>query len=165
MTESVAPQASQDPQAPRASQAEALARLVGFFETISPADVGQIGAFYTADAEFKDPFNQVRGIPAITAIFEHMFEQVDAPRFVVRETVLQDDAALLVWDFEFAFRKPLPAGPQCIRGCSHVRFAPDGRVAWHRDYWDAAEELYEKLPLIGSLMRWLRRRGAVDTGR
>jgi hypothetical protein len=165
MTESVAPQASQNPQAPRASQAEALARLVGFFETISPADVGQIGAFYTADAEFKDPFNQVRGIPAITAIFEHMFEQVDAPRFVVRETVLQDDAALLVWDFEFAFRKPLPAGPQCIRGCSHVRFAPDGRVAWHRDYWDAAEELYEKLPLIGSLMRLLRRRGAVDTGR
>jgi ketosteroid isomerase-like protein len=165
MTESVAPQASLAPQVPHSSQTEALARLVGFFETISLADVGQIGAFYTDDADFKDPFNQVRGIPAITAIFAHMFEQVDAPRFVVRETVLEGDAALLVWDFEFAFRKPLPAGQQCIRGCSHVRFAPDGRVAWHRDYWDAAEELYEKLPLIGSLMRWLRRRSAVDTGR
>jgi hypothetical protein len=162
MTESVAPPLSQ---APQSSQTEALARLVGFYETISLADVGRIGAFYTDDADFKDPFNQVRGIPAIAAIFTHMFGQVDAPRFVVRETVLQGDAALLVWDFEFAFRKPLPAGPQCIRGCSHVRFAPDGRVAWHRDYWDAAEELYEKLPLIGSLMRWLRRRGAVETGR
>ncbi len=159
MTESVTPHASQ------VSQTESLARLVSFFETISLADVGLIGAFYTDDADFKDPFNQVRGIPAISAIFAHMFEQVDAPRFVVRETVLQGDAALLVWDFEFAFRKPLPAGQQCIRGCSHVRFAPDGRVAWHRDYWDASEELYEKLPLIGSLMRWLRRRGAVDTGR
>jgi len=156
MTESVIPQVS---------QTEALARLVGFFEAISLADLGQIGAFYTDDADFKDPFNQVRGITAITAIFAHMFEQVDAPRFVVRETVLQGDAALLVWDFVFAFRKPLPGGEQCIRGCSHVRFAPDGRVAWHRDYWDAAEELYEKLPLIGSLMRWLRRRSAVDTGR
>jgi hypothetical protein len=46
-----------------------------------------------------------------------------------------------------------------------VRFAADGRVGWHRDYWDAAEELYEKLPLIGSLMRLLRRRGAVNTER
>jgi hypothetical protein len=27
----------------------------------------------------------------------------------------------------------------------------------HRDYWDAAEELYEKLPVVGSLMRWLKR--------
>ena len=159
MTDSVAPALSSPP------QTEALARLVAFFQTISLADLGQIGAFYTDDADFKDPFNQVRGIPAITAIFAHMFEQVDAPRFVVRETVLQGDAAMLVWDFEFAFRRPLPAGPQCIRGCSHVRFAPDGRVAWHRDYWDAAEELYEKMPLIGSLMRWLRRRGAVETGR
>jgi steroid delta-isomerase len=28
----------------------------------------------------------------------------------------------------------------------------------HRDYWDAAGELYEQLPVIGSLMRWLKRR-------
>ncbi|MGO1254794.1 MAG: nuclear transport factor 2 family protein, partial [Alcaligenes aquatilis] len=27
-----------------------------------------------------------------------------------------------------------------------------------RDYWDAAEELYAKLPLLGLLMRWLRRK-------
>ncbi len=44
-----------------------------------------------------------------------------------------------------------------IRGASHLRFAGDGRIAMHRDYWDAAEELYEKLPLLGALMRWLKR--------
>jgi steroid Delta-isomerase len=31
-------------------------------------------------------------------------------------------------------------------------------VVFHRDYWDAAEELYEKLPVIGALMRWLKKR-------
>ena len=36
--------------------------------------------------------------------------------------------------------------------------ADDGRIRLHRDYWDAAEELYEKLPVLGHLMRWLRRR-------
>ena len=35
---------------------------------------------------------------------------------------------------------------------------PDGRIALHRDYWDAAEELYEKLPVLGVLMRWLKSR-------
>ena len=38
-----------------------------------------------------------------------------------------------------------------------MKFAADGRINFHRDYWDAAEELYEKLPLVGSLMRWLKR--------
>ena len=46
---------------------------------------------------------------------------------------------------------------QCIRGATLVRFDTQGRVTLHRDYWDAAEELYEKLPLLGTLMRWLRK--------
>jgi hypothetical protein len=37
---------------------------------------------------------------------------------------------------------------------------PQGLIVLHRDYWDAAEELYEKLPVVGALMRWLRRRAA-----
>jgi hypothetical protein len=37
-------------------------------------------------------------------------------------------------------------------------FNQDGKVVIHRDYWDAAEELYEKLPVVGGLMRWLKRR-------
>jgi hypothetical protein len=51
---------------------------------------------------------------------------------------------------------------QCIHGGSHLVFAlnPQGewRVQSHRDYWDAAEELYEKLPWVGGLMRWLKNR-------
>ena len=139
-----------------------ILRVVAFYEHLSPQDVARLDELYAPDAYFKDPFNEVRGVPAIARIFGHMFEQVDAPRFHVRETVAQGDAALLVWDFDFGFRRPLRPGPCRIHGCTHVRFAADGRIAWHRDYWDAAEELYEKLPLIGALMRWLRRRGSVS---
>ena len=39
-----------------------------------------------------------------------------------------------------------------------VWVAADGRVAYHRDYWDAAEEVYEKIPLLGGLLRWIKRR-------
>ncbi len=49
-------------------------------------------------------------------------------------------------------------GLQTIHGGSHLRLAADGRIAEHRDYWDAAEELYEKLPGVRALMRWLKRR-------
>jgi hypothetical protein len=46
---------------------------------------------------------------------------------------------------------------QTVRGGSHLKLAADGRISLHRDYWDVAEELYEKLPVVGSLMRWLKR--------
>ncbi len=144
---------------------QAVARVARFYETISLAGVPRLGEIYAADAFFKDPFNEVRGVPRIERIFGHMFEQVDAPRFVVHETVAQGDAAFLTWDFVFAFRRPLPPGERIVRGCSHLRFDADGRVAFHRDYWDTAEELYEKIPVLGALMRLLRRRGALPDAR
>ena len=135
----------------------ALQRVIAFYETLDAASVVRIDRVYGDDATFKDPFNEVRGVAEIAHIFEHMFVQVDAPRFVVQEAVEQGTSAFLTWEFRFRMKRFDTATTQVIRGATHLRFAADGRVAMHRDYWDAAEELYEKLPVLGALMRWLRR--------
>jgi len=130
-----------------------------YFESITPESVERIETIYATDAYFKDPFNEVRGVAAIRRIFEHMFVQVEAPRFVVRETVAQGNDAFLTWDFLFCM--PRRSGrEQVIRGASHLKFDREGRISYHRDYWDAAEELYEKLPVLGGLMRLLKKRAA-----
>ena len=132
----------------------AVERVAALFERLTPADVEALGRHYTEDAWFKDPFNEVRGLPAVQRIFRHMFEALEAPRFVVTSRIAGAGECFLAWDFHFGLR----GRALTIRGASHLRFAADGRVAWHRDYWDAAEELYEKLPVLGVLMRWLKRR-------
>lgn len=134
-----------------------VVRVIEAFETLTPGDVAALGALYTEDARFKDPFNAVQGHAALRRVFAHMFVALDEPRFVVTEAIVQGDQCFLVWDFLFRFRR-FSREPQVVRGGSHLVFAPDGRIAAHRDYWDAAEELYEKLPGVGALMRWLKRR-------
>ncbi len=133
--------------------------LVAWYETLRPETVVDAGRHYAADVQFKDPFNEVRGIAAIERIFRHMFVQVDDPRFVVTARFSGDDGAMLLWDFHFRTRG---IGTQvlCVKGASHLRFDADGRVSEHRDYWDAAGELYARLPLIGAPMRLLLRLGA-----
>ncbi len=131
--------------------------VAAFFEKLQAADVVRLKDFYTADAYFKDPFNEVRGVPAIERIFTHTFEALDQPHFIVTGRVAQGCECFLVWDFRFRFRRFDRVSWQTVRGSSHLRFNPEGRVEFHRDYWDAAEELYEKLPGVGALMRWLKR--------
>ena len=140
-----------------AHEAAAASRLVAFFEAFGPGDLDQLARHYTEDARFKDPFNEVQGLAALRAVYAHMFEQLVAPRFEVHETLLGRDACALTWTFHFASRGA-PGRPMRIRGASHLRLADDGRIAEHRDYWDAAEELYEKQPVLGMLLHWLRRR-------
>jgi steroid delta-isomerase len=127
------------------------------FETLSQEYVGALVDLYSTDAFFKDPFNEVRGQAAIIAIFKHMYQQVDGPRFQIKQSILDGDDAFIVWNFHFRMKNK--AGlQQCIHGSSHLRFSPSHKVIYHRDYWDAAEELYEKIPWLGWLMRLLRRR-------
>ncbi len=135
-----------------------VARIVEFFELLTPADVARIGELYADDARFKDPFNEVRGIAAIEHVFAHIYVALNEPRFAVRDIVAEGDQCFLTWDFLFRFKRFSPTQEQCVRGGSHLVFGDDGRIALHRDYWDAAEELYEKLPAVGTLMRWLKRR-------
>jgi ketosteroid isomerase-like protein len=140
-----------------AAERDAVNRIAHFFETLSPDSLQQLPAFYTPDAVFKDPFNEVRGVPAIQRIFRHMYVALDEPHFIVTGRVVDGTQAFLTWEFRFRFKRFDTHTLQTVRGGSHLLLTADGRMALHRDYWDAAEELYEKLPVVGRLMRWLKR--------
>lgn len=138
--------------------AEALAGLKAYWEGLTRERVGILDTVYAPEASFRDPFNEVRGVEELRRVFERMYETLESPRFTISETILQENRAVLVWDFDFRIKAFQPARERRIHGVSLVRFAPDGRVVEHRDYWDAAGELYAKLPLVGPLMRCLARR-------
>lgn len=135
----------------------AIDALVQFFEQLQRADVARLKDFYAAETFFKDPFNEVQGVAAMERIFAHMFEALDQPHFIVTGRVAQGQECFLVWNFRFRFKRFDRVTWQTVRGTSHLRFDDAGQVVFHRDYWDAAEELYEKLPGVGALMRWLKR--------
>ena len=137
---------------------QAIERLVQFFEQLKPQDLQRLAELYAPEARFKDPFNEVQGLAEIERIFAHMFVALDSPHFIVTERIVQDNKCFLVWDFRFRFKRFDTTSWQTVRGGTHLVFDAQGLVTLHRDYWDAAEELYEKLPLVGGLMRWLKRR-------
>lgn len=140
---------------PDDSKDERVVAIVAAYEGLRVETLPALLALYSEHARFKDPFNEVCGRPAIEHIFRHMFDTLDTPRFVVATQVCQGDDAFLTW--EFSFRRRAGAAVLCIRGASHLRFSAQGGVELHRDYWDPAEELYSKLPLLGALMRGLRK--------
>lgn len=137
----------------------AVKSLIALYEQLSPAHLSRLDAWYAPDAHFVDPFNDVRGVSAIARILSHMFSTLDQPNFTVTQQIVQGDQAFLGWEFRFRMRRWRPQEEHCIQGASLLRFDAQGHVASHRDYWDA-QDLYEKLPVLGGLIRWLRRAGS-----
>ncbi|MCR2745628.1 nuclear transport factor 2 family protein [Limnobacter parvus] len=141
----------------RQELSEPLRRLIDFFEHITEQSVAEMPKFYAANAYFKDPFNEVNRVEDIARIFGEMFHQVNNPRFVVHTAFESGQQVFMAWDFLFEMKRFKVGKVQRIKGSSHLILNQTGLVQSHRDYWDTAEELYEKIPVLGALMRWLKK--------
>ncbi len=138
------------------SRQHALNSYIVFFEQMKREDLVRLPEFFSHQARFKDPFNDVTGIEQSNKVFHHMFETLNTPKFVIDEAVLESDVAYIKWKFTGAVNtKQLK-----LVGLSRVVFDEQGLVSEHIDYWDASEQFYMKLPIIGSILRFIRNKAA-----
>ncbi|WP_416899096.1 MAG: nuclear transport factor 2 family protein [Minwuia sp.] len=135
-----------------------LDRFTGYFEGLAETDLARIGEIYTEDVHFADPFSDFRGLPTLTEIFRGMFTKMRDYRLVIDEAgMIGPDSGFVRWTMS-GHVKQLGRDLWVVEGCSVIRFADDGRVREHIDYWDAASQMYERLPVIGWVLRKIRGR-------
>ncbi|MES9826273.1 MAG: nuclear transport factor 2 family protein [Candidatus Thiodiazotropha endolucinida] len=134
-------------------------KLVDWYQRLSPSSLNNIGEFYHESASFQDPFNRVQGSAQIAALLQHMFDTTESPGFIVKQIHIDGDVTWISWIFCCGLR----GRKLTIEGASQLVLLQDGRIIRHRDYWDAAD-LYQQLPLIGTMIRMLKRRFKVKTG-
>lgn len=136
----------------RAATLEAYGR---FYETMTLETLPAIAALVAPDMRFRDPFNDVRGVDEVVRLLSMMYAH-GTPRFEVLDRALGQEAGYILWRFS---SEPAAGGaPIVITGMSEVHFAPDGQVSEHIDHWDAAAQFYERVPVLGWLIRKVRRR-------
>ena len=138
------------------------ADYVRYLEALDRESVDQLDRYVSEDVHFRDPFNDSRGIARMRAILTDMFDSVESPRFEVTDHVCGDTYCYLDWRLSGTLRALPRAGQWSVEGVSRVRFDSSGRVAEHIDFWDAASGLYESLPILGRVLRVIRRRIAAD---
>lgn len=140
------------------SRAATLRSYARAFETLAADRLDVFAPLITDDVVFRDPFNTLHGRDAFRAVFAKMYRQLQDPRFQVADLAL-GERGYVRWSMTWTRRDGTAAAP--VEGVSELIFAADGRVCGHVDHWDVASQLYERAPVLGVLMRALRRRFAL----
>jgi hypothetical protein len=134
---------------------ERVASFVNLFDQFSPPTVGEAArALYSEGAYFNDGFVELNGIEAIVAYLEESAGLATGVSVEVEDQVVRDGEVYVRWVMRFATRSRTFVAP----GMSHLRFDRDGRIAYHRDYWDASAALAELVPLVAPALRAVRSR-------
>ena len=138
---------------------EAAARAYGaYFETLRPDNVERLRDLASPEIRFEDPFNEVQGVDQVIRLLDRMFEDATEVSFAMLDQACGEDRCFLRWELFCRPRRLSTDRPWRIEGVSMLRFDDRGRVVEHIDYWDAARQVYGRLPVIGSLLRLVGRR-------
>ncbi len=133
-----------------------ITRYANAFAALTPETMDTLLAATSPDIRFTDPFNDVTGQDAFRAIFLHMFETCEAPRFhiidIAHGTQTDSRRAYLRWRMS-GHIKSWPHTSLDFEGMSEVHVGDDGLITAHIDHWDSASQLLVRLPLIGALLR------------
>ena len=130
----------------------------GYFDTLSPTTIDNVQPLISDDIHFIDPFNDVRGRDCYRRIVEKMFEDVRAPKFEILDLAWSGDLCFMRWDFSCNIAV---IGDWSVRGMTEIGFNSDGLICSHYDYWDSGRHFYGRIPVVGSLLRFITRKARI----
>lgn len=139
------------------TQQIALQQLVTFYQTLDRTRLTMLAEIYHPDVRLSDPVGEHQGLAVVEQYFASLLKNMRYCRFVVTLTREFDSDALLLWRMEYAHPSLQGGADQTLEGSSYLQFR-EGKVVFQRDYYDMGAMLYEKLPLLGSVIGLVKKR-------
>ncbi len=138
---------------------EALERFKRVFGRFERDQIGEaVDAAYAETLFFNDTLKTIETRARLREYLIETAKRVENCQVEVLDVVRYGEDFYVRWKMMIAARRMNGGLPTFSFGISHLRFDASGQVVLHQDYWDAASGLFQHLPIIGGLLRWIKRR-------
>jgi ketosteroid isomerase-like protein len=133
------------------------------FNTLNKDNLSQVvDQFYHEDLEFFDPIEKIKGREEMKKYYGNMYKNVKEIRFDFSEMVAQGDTVVGVWVMTLKTDSLNDGKPFSVEGNSLIRFK-DGKAIYHRDYFDMGAFIYERIPVVGWMVRKVKSKLKLET--
>lgn len=137
----------------------ALERLKTMFNEYTPDQLRKnIPEVYAEEFFFRDGFKTKTRREELVDYMAESTESITSCQFDFAEPIIQDGNYYLRWTMHLDFKKSSKKAASSVLGMSHIRFNKDGKVVFHQDYWDPSDIIYKRIPVMGWIVRQIRKR-------
>ena len=131
-------------------------KLKDTYNQMGYENLASLSEVYTDDVVFIDPFHRVENLTALIRHFESLYQNLRSIHFEYIDEMTTRNNALLTWRMDFSHRSIRKGRIISVTGATHLKF--NEKIFYHHDYFDTSTMLFEHLPVIGIILKWIRKR-------
>lgn len=139
------------------NKADWLTEFKTIYQSLTRDNLLSLKKIYHQDICFEDPLHKLEGIDNFMTYFEGLYTNIISCQFNIQHTMQTDNEAAIYWTMDYQHPKLNGGEVISVNGHSHLK-AVDNYIIYHRDYIDAGAMLYEHIPLLGSAIRYIKKR-------
>lgn len=129
------------------------------FDLLDKNHLDVVENFYDKNAIFQDPVHQITGTQAIRSYYAGLYEKVESIHFEYKRTSDIDNLVTLEWTMHLKSPSLNSGREVTLDGVSLITFGgKEGKVIFHRDYFDMGEFIYEKIPILNQVIQFIKKR-------
>jgi len=128
-------------------------RFVDFLESTQEERMKVIDVLYSEKLDFRDPVNEARTRDHFKKIEVDLFMQLKDISFRVLDSYGDGSQGMVKWRMNYRFRRR----NRKIEGVSHIKFNEERKIVFQHDYWDASFAVYGEFPILGLMMKGVRK--------
>ena len=130
-------------------------RLMDVYNRLDSEHLHLLDEIYSADVLFEDPAQRIYGLSALRERMGELYRNVRSCRFTYNTRVEAQGTAMLEWTMHLRHVRFHPDRELNLPGATLLHF-DEGGVYLHRDFYDLGALIYERVPLLGRLIRRIK---------
>ncbi|MFT4863401.1 MAG: limonene-1,2-epoxide hydrolase [Pseudohongiellaceae bacterium] len=140
------------------TSAEVLSgRVTEAYKSLGSGDFTLIEPLYADDIYFEDPSHGIQGKAGLMTYFVSMFKNTENCDFKFHQILTSHNDIFMTWTMLLNHRRLNGGNTIRVDGSSFLK-TRNGKIYYHRDYFDMGAMVYENLPILGRLIKKIRLR-------
>lgn len=136
-----------------------LNNFVETYQTLSTTNLSLLAHVYHKEVIFIDPMHHVEGFDNLSQYFRVLYQHLTHCQFDIKHLIYSQNEAAIYWQMSYKHPKLNHGNLVVVEGHSQIKGHED-KVIFHRDYLDIGAMLYEQLPMLGRLIKWIKARAS-----
>lgn len=130
--------------------------FINLYNNYGTTAIQRFGEIYEDALVFEDPVHKISGLSAYQQYCQKIGKQCREINFECHSVICQQNQACINWTMRYRHPSLSWGKPITVQGCTLLHF--DEKISYHRDYLDLGEMIYEHVPVLGRMIRKLKRR-------